>query len=253
MVQPETFLCTRGESCREVQSITLSHYNLEPEGDYAEEIRKVRSFLLHRVGKQGRKSLLVTSCWPGEGKTRLCLNLAAALGEFGYRVLLVDADVKGQTLSRVLLSGRQWRNFESVAVETGMDGMQMDTVNFEPSATTQLGLERGSFEPVATNLAGVDLVSSWAGEFEERSLVLTSPAFRNSIESALPKYDVVLTDAPSLSAHKEAVYSCFWGQACLMVVDPQRLQGATEGHMVEDLRDRGVEVVGCVISAGSRV
>jgi Mrp family chromosome partitioning ATPase len=48
-------------------------------------------------------SLGVTSCFPGEGKSTLAINLARATASAGYRVLLVDGGTRGD-LSRQLLS-----------------------------------------------------------------------------------------------------------------------------------------------------
>lgn len=76
-------------------------YQSEPESDLAEAIRTLRAFVLQHRRKNGTRSWLITSCWPGEGKTALCLNLAAAVAEFGLTVALVDADLRTQGLLRM--------------------------------------------------------------------------------------------------------------------------------------------------------
>ena len=68
----------------------------------AEAFRAVRTSLLLSRLDPTSKILMVTSGMPKEGKTFVSLNLAATFTYNGARVLLVDADLRRGTLSRVL-------------------------------------------------------------------------------------------------------------------------------------------------------
>lgn len=58
----------------------------------AEAYRSFRTaLLLARAG--GVRSVVITSCFPGEGKTSTAVNLAVVLAQLGKRVLVVDADL----------------------------------------------------------------------------------------------------------------------------------------------------------------
>jgi capsular exopolysaccharide synthesis family protein len=54
------------------------------------------------VGGRRPKSLLVTSALPGEGKSTVAVNLAMTFAGSGYRVLLVDADLRCGVLPELL-------------------------------------------------------------------------------------------------------------------------------------------------------
>jgi polysaccharide biosynthesis transport protein len=68
----------------------------------AEAFRAVRTSLLLSRPDAPAKVLVITSGMPQEGKTFVSLNLAAAFAQNGCKVLLVDADLRRNTLSSVL-------------------------------------------------------------------------------------------------------------------------------------------------------
>lgn len=68
----------------------------------AEAFRAVRTSLLLSRLDHGSKVVMITSGMPQEGKSFVALNLAAAFTYLGAKILLVDADLRRGTLSRVL-------------------------------------------------------------------------------------------------------------------------------------------------------
>ena len=67
----------------------------------AEAYRGLRSSLLLSSIDRPPRVIVVTSAFPGEGKTTTAVNLAIALAQRGERVLLVDADLRRGSLDRV--------------------------------------------------------------------------------------------------------------------------------------------------------
>ena len=61
---------------------------------YEEPYRVLRSNLLVSLGELGEPTVVVTSAYPGEGKTATVVNLAISLAVAGHRVVLVDADLR---------------------------------------------------------------------------------------------------------------------------------------------------------------
>ncbi|MHC4606189.1 MAG: ParB/RepB/Spo0J family partition protein, partial [Planctomycetota bacterium] len=56
--------------------------------------------LVNILSQKQAKVLMVTSARKGEGKTMLCTNLAVALARAGYRVILLDADLRKATIHK---------------------------------------------------------------------------------------------------------------------------------------------------------
>ena len=64
----------------------------KPDYFYSEAIKTLRTNI--QLSGQSIKTILVTSCFPNEGKRDVVLSLAQELGSIGKKVLLLDADIR---------------------------------------------------------------------------------------------------------------------------------------------------------------
>jgi polysaccharide biosynthesis transport protein len=69
----------------------------------AEAFRSLRAALSLLGRDRCLKTVLFTSANPAEGKTYVCLNYAVALAQVGLRTLVIDADLRRKSLSKLLL------------------------------------------------------------------------------------------------------------------------------------------------------
>lgn len=134
----------------------------------------LRTSMLHAANSEGRRTLLITSSQPAEGKTTVSTNLAISLARLGRRVLLIDADLRRPSLHRVFAMGTRhgladymegegdWRGFVQSDVTAGLDVLTA-------------GLARGN--PADG---------------------LSSERISHLLEDAQHTYDYVLLDAPAL-------------------------------------------------------
>ncbi len=79
---------------------------LSPAAEVYRYLREQLSPLISAV-PDGGAVLLVTGAHPGDGRTSVAANLAAALAEPGARVLLLDADLRHPSMSQVFDAGRR--------------------------------------------------------------------------------------------------------------------------------------------------
>ncbi len=75
-----------------------------PEGPAAESFRNLRASLSLLGPEAERKVFLFTSAVPNEGKSFSSANYSLALAQQGYRVLLIDGDLRRPSLHKIFLS-----------------------------------------------------------------------------------------------------------------------------------------------------
>src|SRR5262249_9644666 len=75
---------------------------LSLEREWGERFAGMARLLLEQRQRQGQKVFLFTSCHRAEGRTTLVLCLARALANEPCRTLLVDADLTGPMVARLL-------------------------------------------------------------------------------------------------------------------------------------------------------
>lgn len=66
----------------------------KPNSGFSEEIKKTRTNLKFSQISDDVKAMMITSSVPGEGKSFVSANLAAAFAQYNERVLLVDCDLR---------------------------------------------------------------------------------------------------------------------------------------------------------------
>ena len=64
----------------------------KPDYFYSESIKTLRTNI--QLSGQSIKTILITSCYPNEGKSDIALSLAQELGSIVKKVLLLDADIR---------------------------------------------------------------------------------------------------------------------------------------------------------------
>ncbi|MDX1387990.1 MAG: polysaccharide biosynthesis tyrosine autokinase [Acidobacteriota bacterium] len=74
----------------------------DPRSSFSEAFRHLRTSLLLASPDHPPRSIVVTSCEPGDGKSTVSLNTAIVLTQMGRRVLLVDADLRRPRLHKML-------------------------------------------------------------------------------------------------------------------------------------------------------
>ena len=189
-----------------------------------EAYRLVRTNLLYAPGAATRKTIVVTSATPGEGKTITSANLAITFACEGLKVLLVDCDLRRPRIHKVFGLRRSPGLSEALAQDTPGD------------------------PPVyETEMKGLYVMP--AGRREPNSPEsLPGTRMRTLLQSAIGRFDLIILDtSPVLAAADAAILAALSDQVLLVV-----RAGSTSRTLVREalvrLRSVGANVVGAVLN-----
>lgn len=195
-----------------------------PDSHASESFRTVRTSLQRHLAA-GVKALMILSPWGGDGKSSVCANLAASLSQLFIDVILVDADVRKPTLSKVFQTEggpgltdclEHGVEVDQVIRETGVERLR-----FVPAGSTSMN---------PADLLGRDRLGTVLGELQSRCQCL-------------------IVDTSPLTACGDALLIGSHVDRALMVINPKNWQGDAEARVRDLLQEHKIEVLGVVLNA----
>lgn len=193
----------------------------QPRSIFAEQIRSL-VINLKRLDTDITK-ILVTSCWPSEGKSLVSLSLAHGIARFGLTTYLIDGDLRRPFLT-------EWHEkTQSPGLRQYLNGdFPLDELTYTTSAGNVHFIPAGTgSDSPAELLANRKPLSQLAQGSEQRFLVIDSSPLS------------VCSDSIQLSDDVDGV---------LLVVNAKTWDGRGELEYVEELHERGVPVLGLVLN-----
>lgn len=187
-----------------------------------ESIRSLRANLFIEA-RGGRKSFVVTSPRPGDGKSIIAGFLAKSLASVGKEVLLVDADFRRPSLHRIM----------RLSNETGFADVLSGTAEFARAR-----------QVVADHLS---VLTNGTASRESQKLLEAGrlDPLLNEFENS---YDIVLFDsAPLLAVADTELLASRVGAAILVLKHRESTQKEAV-QAKERLESAGATVVGCVLN-----
>jgi succinoglycan biosynthesis transport protein ExoP len=185
----------------------------------AEEYRRLRTNI--RIG-QGLRSLVVSSAISSEGKTTVVANLGIAFAQAGYRVVLVDANLRRPALARML----------GMSSAGGLSDVLVGKIDVQAAVQKwRAGLALG-------------VLTSGAPQ-PNPSELLGSQGLAVALEALTQQADVVILDSPPLSEFTDAAVLAKVTSGVLLVtglgsIHAEQLEDAAESLRAVDANTLGV-------------
>jgi polysaccharide biosynthesis transport protein len=195
-----------------------------PKSMAAECCRTIRTNITFMSAEKPRKTFVITSASPREGKTTLTLSLAISLAQSGKRVLIVDTDLRKPRLHRAL----------GTTLNKGLTAVLVGELSIKDAIQE-------------TEVPGLSLLA--AGPIPPNpSELLHTTQFRQVIAELSKMFDQVFFDSPPLAAVTDAAIIAPQVDGAILVIHGQRTTRDALYTALRQLRDVGCQPTGGVLN-----
>lgn len=216
--------CIEGgqEQERERRVSLITH--VEPKSQVSEAFRALRTGLHFSSISKKKQVLLITSTFPGEGKSTVSANLACILAQTGARVVVVDCDLRRSTLHE----------------KFGLDK--------EPGLTNHLAGDNTLEEAVRqTPIPNLYFIASGATPPNPAEL-FGSREMADLVARLRERYDTILIDAPPVLAVTDAPLLTALADVAMVLVEASRVPVKAARQMRETLESVGAPIAGIILN-----
>jgi capsular exopolysaccharide synthesis family protein len=201
---------------------------IEASDSFISEIYRMLQANLKFLSSDKRiKTIVVTSSVPKEGKSTVSANLAATLAQLGYRVMLIDADMRQPSQHHF------WGLTNAVGLSEILVGQ----------AELQSGICQG--------IERLDIIPSGVTPPNPLAL-LDSKRMTSLIRNFSENYDFVIIDTPPLILAADALTLSQIASGILLVARPRVLDRASAKSAKEMLERSSQRVLGLAVNAISK-
>jgi capsular exopolysaccharide synthesis family protein len=192
---------------------------------FAESMRVFRTSIQLSSTSRESRVIAVTSCQPGEGKSTLSMNLAAALAQGGKKVVLVDTDMRRPSVYwRLGLTEKKGLS----EFLTGLDPLDA-VIQTHKTLTTMDVIPSGICPPLPADLLASDQMKNFVTVLRER-------------------YDYVIFDSPPALSVTDPLIVASLADGLVLVIRQGYCTRGMLGRVGEIFRDVGVKVYGFVLN-----
>ncbi|HUZ34059.1 MAG TPA: isochorismatase family protein [Xanthobacteraceae bacterium] len=170
------------------------------------------------------KTTLVTSAFPGEGKTTIVLSLATLAAQAGHRTIVVDADF--------------WRAGASKAL-----GLRLHAPGLAEVLDSKANLADAV---IADSGSGIDILPP--GKFSRTSGLTRVDNLARLLEVLAARYEFVIIDSPPVFAVSEALVFAAHADETIMTVRWAKTPRGAVAFALKRLREAGASVAGAVLT-----
>ena len=201
-------------------TITNPHIN----HSFNESVRNLRVKLQKTLPEQKSHVVLITSTLPNEGKTTVATNLALSLAAEGKKVILIDGDLRKQSLKGAM------------GIDQPSDGL-VEVLSGNSKNFRLLNVPRSSL-----------LLLSGDETSDQPQRLLDSPRMQQVIDLLRSKLEFIIIDTPPAGILSDAATMAKYADATLYVVRQDLANASQILDSIQALSANGINIVGCALN-----
>lgn len=190
---------------------------------YEESIKTLRTNI--QFSSKQVKTILLTSCYPNEGKSDLTFSISREMGKAGKRVLLLDADIR-----------------RSIYVKRY--GVDQKVNGLSQYLSGQIGRDLLVYQ---TNYANMDVI--FAGSSAPNPSELLSDAlFDELLKEKREEYDYIFIDTPPIGTIIDAAVVAEKSDGAILVIESEAVSYKAAQKAKKQLERSGCHILGAVLN-----
>lgn len=190
---------------------------------YEEAMKILRTNVL--FSSKQVKVILLTSCYPNEGKSDITFHLAVEMGKAGKKVLLLDADIRKSTYIR------------RYSVNQNIQGLSQ-------YLSGQVDRQWITYQ---TNFENLDMI--FAGPLAPNpSELLGDQSFGELLEEKKEEYDYIFIDTPPMGTMIDAAVVAEKCDGAILVIESDLVSYKVAQRAKEQLERSGCKILGAVLN-----
>ena len=210
----------------------LQKGSINSQFDYIEVYRHIRTNIEYSTMDRELKAISITSTQSGEAKTTTAMNLAFIFAAKHEKVLLIDADLRKQTLHRYMkLSNR-----------TGLTNALMDFQKTGKIDTEHMQTVKDA------SFAGTLSILTAGISVPNPSEILGSQLFREYVEALKESYEFIIIDCAPAGSISDAIPVGNATDGTIFVVSSQDTNRKDAAACVNLLQRNNVNVLGSILT-----
>lgn len=197
----------------------------KPKSSASEAIRTLRTNLQFTFVDENIKSFMITSSMPGEGKSFISANLAAAFGLIDFKVLIADCDLRRGRL----------HNIFNVENKKGLSNLLLDDIKNYKKYITK------------TNVENVSLITGGIIP-PNPSELLGSDKNKELFKILKENYDLVILDCPPVNGLTDSLVLTTLVDEVVLVSSVGKTPSELLNESKKSLEATGAKIAGVVVN-----
>ncbi len=195
--------------------------------EFVERYKKIAAQVSGHARRSGAKAIVVTSYGEHEGKSSVSANLALSLAQQGYRVLLLDCDLRRPSQWKSFLAPNEKLSYSLVDLLQGRASMD-DVLRHDEKRGIYLMLTKENY-PNSTDIVSL-------------------PLMKRLVEVSKTHFDYILIDTPPMSLMADAEVMADMADMSILVVKYDTDFAEQLNDTIDALRDCNAEFAGCILN-----